>query len=371
VALEVARQVQGTVTALARSGPTNSASGTSPIAVAESPTAAPVPALTPAPSATAEPGGNKSYSTATFTVSAPASWTVATMDSNNLRLVAPSGKTSLFVFSGSLQPPRTVSELLDDDLAALKKDFPDAALCPGASPFPDNLGGISGQAVTFCFTFPPLNGTASPEMEYAFEATASTNTIEYAATFWAPAADKDAFLAITRQYVESVQWQLRPSSASPGSNASTSYSTSTFTVSAPSGWLLDAKDSNNLRLRDPSGTGSLLVYSGNPQSPKTISELLDGDLATLKSSFPDAVRCPGASPAPDTIGGVKGQSVTFCYTGQAVNGSPTPYFSYCFEATAANNTVEYAVTFWAPASEKDALLNVAKGIANGVQWQLK
>ena len=142
-----------------------------------------------------------------------------------------------------------------------------------------------------------------------------------------------------------------------------------FSLTLPSGWVIDSKDNETMVLTDPNGAGSVTVSSGasNPaQSAQNNKDTVD---STLRAKYPDTRECPNTSPANGTLNGVRGISWTLCFT-LTSGANSVPAAASVFAGANGSGSVYYLVMVLTTQSNLSAYVNASKPVISSVHWQL-
>ncbi len=168
----------------------------------------PSPAGTPSPIASPGPtpaSGGKA-SNATFTVSVPTGWIIASKDSTTISLVDANGN-SVTITSGTSNPPATAQQNKDELDKALAAKAPDAHLCPNTKATNGSLNGASGIYWQICFTL--TSGSQSLQAAAPlFVGANADGSVYYGVILLTLASNKDNFIAEAKPVLASIQWGL-------------------------------------------------------------------------------------------------------------------------------------------------------------------
>lgn len=168
----------------------------------------PSPAGTPSPvsSPTATPASGGNASNATFSVTVPSGWTIASKDSTTIALTDPNGN-SVAITSGTSNPPATAQQNKDELDKALAAKAPDVHACPNTKVTNGSLNGANGIYWQMCFTL--TSGSQSVQAAAPLFAGANADgSVYYGVVLLTLASNKDAFIAEAAPVLASIKWGL-------------------------------------------------------------------------------------------------------------------------------------------------------------------
>src|SRR6266404_4627806 len=168
----------------------------------------PSPAGTPSPiaSPTATPASGGKASNATFTVTVPAGWVIASKDSTTITLTDPNGN-AVAITSGTSNPPQTAQQNKDALDKSLAVKAPDAHQCANTKVTNGSINGASGIFWQMCFTL--TSGSQSVQAAAPLFAGANSDgSVYYGIVRLSLASNKDAFIAEAGPVLASIQWGL-------------------------------------------------------------------------------------------------------------------------------------------------------------------
>jgi hypothetical protein len=171
-----------------------------------------------------------------LSVAVPSGWQLESKTSSVITVYSKHGNVRIGV--RRMGQPLTLDQLIQGDLANASALDRNARICGGplAARMPN--GPADGQAVVFCYVYPPQNGEASFEAaELWFEAVNSDATINFAIRLFTTASNYELFVHEALPVIGSVHWK----------------------VSAPVGQPSYAPPPNHVPLCLPSGPGGGLV----------------------------------------------------------------------------------------------------------------
>jgi zinc-ribbon domain len=158
--------------------------------------------------------------------------------------------------------------------------------------------------------------------------------------------------------------------ASPTSLSGPIASNDGVTISVPTGWVVDSKDTQQITLTDPSTAGVLTVVSAQSNPTSTAEEQKNSVDQGFASKYPDTKPCAGSKTTTGSLNGVKGIFWTLCFT--LVSGSQSfPAAISAFVGVNSDGSAFYGLLLL---SRQDNLQNFAKEAApvvKSIQWKLK
>jgi hypothetical protein len=140
------------------------------------------------------------------------------------------------------------------------------------------------------------------------------------------------------------------------------------TIPLPSGWTVQAKDTETIILFDPSSSGQLTVASGllNPtQTALDVKNMVD---AYYKTTYSAQV-CPGSTTHTGAFNGAPGNFWELCYN-LTSGSSSLAVVNWAFAGANNSGTVYYIVMAETTPDNLQNFLNEAKPITQGLKWKL-
>jgi hypothetical protein len=158
--------------------------------------------------------------------------------------------------------------------------------------------------------------------------------------------------------------------ASPSSLTGPSASNDGLTVPVPAGWVVDAKDNEQITLADPSGAGVMTVASAQSNPTSTAEEQKNSVDQGFLSKYPDYKPCPGTKTTTGSLNGPQGIFWTVCFT--LTSGSQSfPAAASMFVGVNSGGSVFYGVILIARQDNLQNFLTEAAPVLKGIQWKLK
>lgn len=142
-----------------------------------------------------------------------------------------------------------------------------------------------------------------------------------------------------------------------------------FSLTLPSGWVVESKDSESIVVSDPYGGGTVTVASGPSIPSQTAQQNKDSVDAALKSKYPDTQNCPNTRPAATTFNGESGVSWTLCFT-VVQGGRSAAAAASLFAGANKAGSVYYLVMVVSSQGNLQSFLNTSKPVVQSVQWKL-
>lgn len=154
----------------------------------------------------------------------------------------------------------------------------------------------------------------------------------------------------------------------PGSGDTQTISVETVAITVPSAWEVLAQDTTYIALYVP-GSGQLTIESWPTNQPLTAAQLLEDEIAFLRSKHPDVEVCvpEGEFTLPN---GPDGQKVGLCYTATTSSGSTyqaTDFFAF---GVSHGGTIGYYFNVYAGDEDYNALLQQVVTVLPGIEWKL-
>jgi hypothetical protein len=149
-----------------------------------------------------------------LSVAVPSGWQLESKTSSDITVYSKHGNLRIGV--RTMGQPLTLDQLIQGDLANASALDPNARVCGGplAARMPN--GPADGQAVVFCYVYPPQNGEASFEAaELWFEAVNSDATINFAIRLLAVASNYELFVHEALPVIGSVHWKVSAPAGQP------------------------------------------------------------------------------------------------------------------------------------------------------------
>ncbi len=142
-----------------------------------------------------------------------------------------------------------------------------------------------------------------------------------------------------------------------------------LTLPVPAGWVVDAKDNEQITLADPSGAGVMTVASA-PDNPSTAEQQKNSVDQALTSKYPDFKPCPNTKTTTGSLNGPQGLFWTMCFT--LTSGSQSfPAAASMFVGVNSDGSVFYGVIMLTRQDNLQSFLNEAAPVLKGIQWKLK
>src|SRR5712692_170266 len=141
------------------------------------------------------------------------------------------------------------------------------------------------------------------------------------------------------------------------------------TIPLPSGWTVQAKDTETIVLYDPSSSGALTVASGVSNPTQTAQDNKNTVDSYFKSKYPDTKPCAGSSTHSGTFNGAPGLFWEICFTLTSGSNS-APAVLWVFAGANSSGNVYYLVMVSTSPDNLQNFLNEAKPITAGIKWKL-
>jgi len=180
----------------------SSSSSSSELLPSPSPAGSPSPIASP----TATPASGGKASNATFTVTVPAGWVIASKDSTTIALTDPNGN-AVAITSGTSNPPQTAQQNKDALDKSLAAKAPDAHQCANTKVTNGSVNGAPGIFWQMCFTL--TSGSQSVQAAAPLFAGANADgSVYYGIVLLTLATNKDNFITEAAPVLASIQWGL-------------------------------------------------------------------------------------------------------------------------------------------------------------------
>lgn len=141
------------------------------------------------------------------------------------------------------------------------------------------------------------------------------------------------------------------------------------TIPVPSGWTVQAKDTETIELYDPSNSGAITVASGVSSPPQTAQDIKNAIDTDFTNKFPDTKPCAGSSTHSGTFNGAPGLFWEICFTFTSGSDS-APTVLWTFAGANSSGSVYYLVIVSTAPDNLQNFLNEAKPITQGLKWKL-
>lgn len=142
-----------------------------------------------------------------------------------------------------------------------------------------------------------------------------------------------------------------------------------FSLTVPSGWIVESKDNESMVISDPNTQGSVSVASGVSIPAQTAQQNKDTVDSTLRSKYPDTKACPSSKATTSTFSGASGISWTLCFTVTGGANSVAAAASL-FAGANASGTVYYLVMVLTSQTNLQSYLNLSRPVVQSVHWKL-
>lgn len=156
--------------------------------------------------------------------------------------------------------------------------------------------------------------------------------------------------------------------ATPGSGNGTQ-SNDGVTIPVPSGWTVQASDTETIVLYDANDTGVLTVASGIMNPTQTAQDNKNSVDDYFKSNYPDTKVCPGSTTHSGSLNGAPGIFWELCFT-LTSGSSSAPAVLWAFAGANSSGSVYYLVMMSTSPDNLQNFLNEAKPITQGLKWKL-
>jgi len=138
------------------------------------------------------------------------------------------------------------------------------------------------------------------------------------------------------------------------------------TIPLPSGWTVQAKDTETIVLFDPSSSGALTVASGVSNPTQTAQDNKNTIDSFFKSKYPDTKACAGSTTHTGTFNGAPGIFWELCFTLTSGSNS-TPAVLWVVAGANSSGNVYYLVMVSTAPDNLQNFLNEAKPITSGIK----
>jgi hypothetical protein len=158
--------------------------------------------------------------------------------------------------------------------------------------------------------------------------------------------------------------------ASPTSLSGPIASNDGVTISVPTGWVVDSKDTVQITLTDPSTTGVLSVASAQSDPTSTAEQQKNSIDQQFITKYPDTKACPNTKTTNGSLNGVKGIFWTLCFT--LVSGSQSfPAAISAFVGVNNDGSAFYGLLLLARQDNLQNFVTEAAPVVKSIQWKLK
>jgi hypothetical protein len=158
--------------------------------------------------------------------------------------------------------------------------------------------------------------------------------------------------------------------ASPASLSGPIASNDGVTISVPTGWVVDSKDTVQITLTDPSTSGVLTVASAQSNPTSTAEQQKNSVDSEFASKYPDTKACPNTKTTNGSLNGVKGIFWTLCFT--LVSGSQSfPAAISAFVGVNNDGSTFYGLLLLARQDNLQNFATEAAPVVKSIQWKLK
>jgi hypothetical protein len=159
-----------------------------------------------------------------------------------------------------------------------------------------------------------------------------------------------------------------PVTPTPNPGGSQTISVDTVAITVPSTWEVIAQDETFIALYVP-GSGQLIIESWPASQRLTAAQLLEDEVAFLRSKHPDVTVCvpEGDFTLPN---GPDGRKIGLCYTATTSSGSTyqaTDFFAF---GISHGGTIGYYFSMYAGDEDYDSLLQQVVTVLPGLEWKL-
>ena len=158
--------------------------------------------------------------------------------------------------------------------------------------------------------------------------------------------------------------------ASPVSLSGPIASNDGVTISVPTGWVVDSKDTVQITLTDPSTTGVLTVASAESNPTSTAEQQKNSVDQEFTKMYPDTKACPNTKTTTGSLNGVKGLFWTLCFT--LVSGSQSfPAAISAFVGVNGDGSTFYGLLLLSRQDALQSFVTEAAPVVKSIQWKLK
>ena len=142
------------------------------------------------------------------------------------------------------------------------------------------------------------------------------------------------------------------------------------TISVPTGWVVDSKDSVQITLTDPSTTGVLSVASAQSNPTSTAEQQKNSIDQEFITKYPDTKACPNTKTTSGSLNGVKGIFWTLCFT--LVSGSQSfPAAISAFVGVNSDGSAFYGLLLLSRQDNLQNFVTESAPVVKSIQWKLK